>query len=119
MAEIDQLKCRQEILRVKLRFIFLLFTYNHYVFLYSFCLNSYSSCNELRLTRILKNEICRRSMSASVTPFIPFNYFFVFEICLARILKNEIRRRPMSVSVSFFVIILTLSTFEVGELRLT
>ena len=54
---------------------FLLFTCNRSVCLYLFNLNYYPSCNELRLTWILENEIRRRPMSASVTPFYPLLLF--------------------------------------------
>ena len=60
--------------------IFLSFTCNHFVCLYSFRLNSYPSCNELCLTLILENEIRRQPISASVTPYIPFKYLFVSEL---------------------------------------
>ena len=82
---------------------FLSFTCNRSFCLYMFHLNSYPSCNELRLTWILENEIRRRPMSASVTPFMPFKSCFVSELRSTWILKNEIRRQPLSASVGFFV----------------
>ena len=114
MTETDQVRCCQEILHVKLQLHFCHLLVIFYLLVFGL-FKILSLCNELRLIRILKSELRRRSIFASVVLIIPFLHFFVFELRSIRILKNEISRWSMLTSIDFFINFFLLLTFE-GEL---